>query len=172
MAIQKAPDKLLPWPRGQGAPEVSGPRGPRDSVSADTPPGHPHGSPASTPAGASERAPESFPPLTFVTIGQSALVDRPDMERRAWLPEDFARLFLGWVAHEYPHVGGRHINVVDIELDLLPRFQVATICPNLGLGTLLRGLGKVTKKRERQYANHTGARCTVTEYLVPRRRRA
>ena len=40
------------------------------------------------------------------------------------------------------------------------------------LGKLLRGLSKVTERREYKYVDRTGRRRAGVEYVVPKRRRA
>jgi hypothetical protein len=75
---------------------------------------------------------------------------------REWTSQDFAREFLHWVAREYPGCAGRKISASDIDVHLLPRFRANTGCNYLALGSLLRGLGKVTKKTERSYMDGPG----------------
>jgi hypothetical protein len=107
--------------------------------------------------------------LTIVTDGRSARVLREyDDGTVEWTPADFARCFLWWLATEYTNCAGRNVSIADIEDEFFPRFQTAAGCQSLQLGTLLRGLGEVTKKGERRYTDHTGKRCSMTEYRVPK----
>jgi hypothetical protein len=99
--------------------------------------------------------------------GSSARIWREGEEKLEWTPEDFACYFLWWLAAEYPDCAGRNVSLADIEDDFFPRFQAATGCHDLQLGTVLRGLGVVTKKVERRYTDWTGRRCSITEYHVP-----
>ena len=110
-------------------------------------------------------------PLTILTNSESAMV-ATGWGNREWTNELFARSFLRWIAREYPDCAGKKISASDIETYLLPRFQAATGCVHLALGSLLRGLGKVTEKTERSYMDWTGAQRELVEYRVPRRRRA
>jgi hypothetical protein len=85
-----------------------------------------------------------------------------------WTPADFAGCFLWWLSTTYPDCAGYNISLADIEDEFFPRFQAAAGCHNLQLGTLLRGLGEITKKGERRYTDCTGKRCSMTEYCVPK----
>jgi hypothetical protein len=109
--------------------------------------------------------------LTIITIGDAAWVAN-GFGNREWTNEDFAREFLRWIAREYPDCAGRKIVANDIEVSFLPRFQAATGCVHLALGSLLRGLSNVTQKTERSYTDWTGLQRTTMEYRVPRSRRS
>jgi hypothetical protein len=61
-----------------------------------------------------------------------------------------------------PDCPGRTISHPDVAEKFFPRFQVASGCYNLQLGTLLRGLRQV--KQTDYYADRTGKRCSVTVY--------
>jgi hypothetical protein len=143
------------------------------SPATDPPP------PSSTP---SQFAPETVPefvreyaldlaPLTILTNGDAAWV-ATGLGYREWTNQDFAREFLHWVAREYPDCAGKKISAGDIEVHLLPRFQAHTGRIHLALGSLLRGLGKVTEKSARSYMDWTGAQRELVEYRVPRVRRS
>jgi hypothetical protein len=54
----------------------------------------------------------------------------------------------------------------DIRKHLFKRFKADAGCRYLKLGTLVRGLGGVTHKREVTYTDITGQRRTTTEYWV------
>jgi hypothetical protein len=110
-------------------------------------------------------------PLTILTDGDAAMV-ATGLGYREWTNQDFAREFLHWVAREYPDCAGKKISASDIEVHFLPRFQTRTGRIHLALGSLLRGLGKVTKKTERSYLDWTGAQRELVEYRVPKVRRS
>ena len=110
-------------------------------------------------------------PLTILTDGDAAMV-ATGLGYREWTNQDFAREFLRWVAREYPDCVGRKISAGDIEVYFLPRFQTRTGRIHLALGSLLRGLGKVTEKTERSYMDWTGAQRELVEYRVPKVRRS
>ena len=110
-------------------------------------------------------------PLTILTNGDAAMV-ATGLGYREWTNQDFAREFLHWVAREYPDCAGRKIAAGDIEVHFLPRFQTRTGRIHLALGSLLRGLGKVTEKTERSYMDWTGAQRELVEYRVPKVRRS
>jgi hypothetical protein len=127
----------------------------------------------SLPANGSDSSPDSFqdgfPPLTVIKIGDTVRIDRPLAERVEWTNEDFARVFLWWLATEYPACrNGGWVSVPDIDDEFFVRFQEAAGCHYLEYGALYQGLGKVTQKRERQYKDCFGKRCSMTEYKVPR----
>ena len=113
------------------------------------------------------KASGDFAPLTVVRIGDTVRIDRPLGARFEWTNADFARLFLLWLAGEYPACRNAWISVHDIEDEFSIRFIEAAECHSLQLGALLRGLGKVTLKRERTYTDWTGKRCSMTEYKNP-----
>jgi hypothetical protein len=108
---------------------------------------------------------DGFHPLTIVKNGCSARVKREGGEYLDWTPQDFACMFLLWVADEYPDCVGRNISLPDVETEFFPRFQAATGCHNLQVGTLQRGLREV--KETAYYTDRTGKRCSVTVYWVP-----
>ena len=95
-------------------------------------------------------------PLTILTDGDAAMV-ATGFGYREWTNQDFAREFLCWVAQEYPSCAGKKISASDIEVYFLPWFRANTGCTHLALGSLMRGLGKVTKTTERSYMDWTGA---------------
>jgi hypothetical protein len=136
------------------------------SSPAGSPADTPNGSPENTPANGSDSTPDSFPPLNFIRIGDTVRVARPPEERLEWTNQDFARLFLWWLATE-PTCRNGWVSVPDIDDDFFARFQADAGCHCLGVGALYRGLGAVTQKRERNYTDFTGKRCSMTEYLVP-----
>ena len=119
------------------------------------------------PANGSENTSDDFPPLSFVRIGDTVRIARPPDERLEWTNQDFAHLFLWWLATE-PVFRNAWVSVHDIETELFPRFQDDASCLNLEVGALFRGLGKVTQKRDRTYTDWTGKRCSMTEYKVPK----
>ena len=137
------------------------------SSPAGSPADTPDGSPENTPANGSESTADSFPPLSFVRIRDTVRIARPPEERLEWTNQDFARLFLWWLATE-PAFGNAWVSVHDIETELFPRFQADSGCHYLEVGALYRGLGKVTQKRERTYTEYSGKRCSMTEYKVPK----
>jgi hypothetical protein len=96
-------------------------------------------------------------------------VDSAEDDDRDWTSADFARLFLGWLTHEYPATRGGSIRVSDIEKHLFPRFQKVAGCIHLQVGSMLRGLGSVTEKQEIHLTDHTGRRRLVTAYVFPHR---
>jgi hypothetical protein len=107
--------------------------------------------------------------LTVVKIGDTVRIDRPPDEKDEWSNEDFARLFLQWLATEYPACrDGGWVSVPDIDDEFFLRFREAAGCPYLECGALYQGLSKVTQKRERTYKDGTGKRCSMTEYKVPK----
>lgn len=166
--------QVLGWPATEAATPAATPAKPSSepterssasspaATSATTPAGIPAGTSANTP----EEGSDEFPPLVIVTRGRAARVKRDDQEE--YTPADFARIFLQWIATEYPPCSGRNVNVPDIEEGFLPRFKAAIDCPYLQLGTLLRGLGEVTEKGEERYTDWTGRRRSTTTYDVPR----
>ena len=101
-------------------------------------------------------------------FGKSVRIKRAAKNRRIWAAEDFGRKFLRWLETIDPKFRNGRVCVPDIETDLLPRFKVAAHCPNLKLGTLLRGLGNVSagKHNDVPYLDSTGKPCTMTEYEV------
>jgi hypothetical protein len=140
-----------------------------------TDPSSPPSTPPNTPR---QFAPETVPetllaldPLTILTDGDAAMV-ATGLGYREWTNQDFAREFLHWVAREYPDCAGRKISACDIEVHFLPRFRMCTCRIHLALGSLLRGLGKVTEKTERSYMDWTGAQRELVEYRVPKVRRS
>jgi hypothetical protein len=145
-------------------------------TSAATATGSPARSPASSPAGSPDGSPangsvknsDDLPPLTICRIGDTVRIDRPPDEKIEWTNQDFARLFLLWLATEYPSTQNGWVSVLDIETEFFDRFQEADGCHYLACGALYRGLGKVTKKRERTYTDYNGKRCSMTEYKVPK----
>jgi hypothetical protein len=132
---------------------------------ASSPAGSPDSSPENTPANGSESTSDDFPPLTVSRIGDTVRVVRPPDEMVEWTNQDFAQLFLRWLATE-PACRNGWVSVLDIETEFFPRFQADAGCHHLGVGALYRGLGKVTKKRERTYTEYSGKRCSMTEYKV------
>ena len=90
------------------------------SPPAASPADAPDGSPENTPANGSGNASDGFPPLTFVRIGDTVRVARPPEERLEWTNEDFARLFLWWLATE-PVCRNGWVSVHDIETEALPQ---------------------------------------------------
>lgn len=84
-----------------------------------------------------------------------------------WTNADFAHLFLHWLAREYPAYRNGWVSAFDIETEFFERFQEAAHCYYLECGALYRGLGAVTKKRDRRFTEYSGRRCSMTEYLVP-----
>jgi hypothetical protein len=133
----------------------------------------PASSPESTPANGSDSSPDGFhdgfPPLIVVRIGDTVRINRPPDRKFEWSNEDFACLFLRWLATEYPACrNGGWVSVPDIDDEFFVRFQEAAGCHYLEYGALYQGLGKVTQKRERQYKDCAGKRCSMTEYKVPR----
>jgi hypothetical protein len=59
------------------------------------------------------------------------------------------------------------VNLPDLETEFFDRFRDAAGCTALEDGALIRGLGKVTTKREKTYRSGAGERYTLTEYKVP-----
>lgn len=121
---------------------------------------------ATSSARGSARRSRGHGPLTIVRHGHLAKV-RNGEDGFDWTPQDFARLFLEWVASEYPSCRGSSIVKPDVEKYFLPRFKAATGCTHLKLGSLLLGLGDVTHKSERMYTDGTGRRRSVMVYDVP-----
>jgi hypothetical protein len=95
-------------------------------------------------------------------------VKRAGKNRRFFAADDFARKFLRWLEEIDPKFRNGRVCVPDIGDDLLPRFRVAARCPNLKLGTLLRGLRNVSAGRHDDvtYLDPTGKACTMVEYEV------
>lgn len=156
---------------------------PTDAAAVATPAAtSPATDPSPTPSTPRQFAPETVPeivpetvldlvPLTILTDGDAAMV-ATGLGYREWTNQDFAREFLHWVAREYPDCAGRKIAAGDIEVHFLPRFKTRTGRIHLALGSLLRGLGKVTEKTERSYMDWTGAQRELVEYRVPKVRRS
>jgi hypothetical protein len=90
------------------------------------------------------------------------------MDRRIWTADDFARQFLTWLVATHSKFRNSRVCVPDIESDLLPRFKADHGCPELQLGTLLRGLRNVSagKHENVPYLDPSGRRRTMTEYEV------
>jgi len=76
------------------------------------------------------------------------------------------------VADTYPMCRGATISSHDIQTSFFPEFKLTTGRVHLRLGKLLRGLSKVTERREYKYVDRTGRRRAGVEYVVPKRRRA
>ena len=112
------------------------------------------------------KASDSLPRLTVYRIGDTVRIDRPPDEMVEWTNESFASLFILWLATEYPTTRNGWVCAFDIETEFFDRFQEAAGCSYLECGALYRGLGKVTKKRERTYTQHDGKRCSMTEYKI------
>jgi hypothetical protein len=112
-----------------------------------------------------ESMPAKSPPLTTTRIGDSVRVVNGKAE---WSPEDFARVFLSWLVMTDPNYCDGWVWFPDIRKHLFKRFKVDAGCRYLKLGTLARGLGGVTQKREVTHVDITGRRRTTTEYWVPR----
>jgi hypothetical protein len=120
-------------------------------------PSPPLSTPPSTPA---KFAPDFAPsialdlvPLTILKIGGSAGVAN-GLGYRERTNENFATEFLRWIGREHPGIGGLWIAAYDIEASFFPRFQAATGCVHLALGSHLRGLGNVTGKSPHTYTRH------------------
>jgi hypothetical protein len=78
-----------------------------------------------------------------------------------------AKYLLAWLAAEFPATAGRWVAYPDLRDHVYPRFQAQTGLKR-SLGSVLRGLNKVTKARNREYTDHrSGERKTLKEYLVP-----
>ena len=74
---------------------------------------------------------------------------------------------MAWLLRDDPACAGKWIPYPDLEDHFFPRFQEADGCHDLAVGALLRGLGKITDKVEKGYADRAGHRRSVTLYYVP-----
>ena len=77
-----------------------------------------------------------------------------------------AQGFLSWMAVRFPESAGKWITARDIELRLYPAF-VTEGGGRRSFLSVARGLGRVTRKRQREYLDLDGRRRTCTEYLIP-----
>ena len=77
-----------------------------------------------------------------------------------------AQGFLSWMTECFPESAGKWITARDIELRLYPAFVTAGGGRRSFL-SVARGLGRVTRKRQREYLDLDGRRRTCTEYLIP-----
>jgi hypothetical protein len=100
----------------------------------------------------------------FVMNGDSLwFVSDIEADRKA-PPADFcAKHFLRWIADRYPV--GVWISSRDLEAKLFPRFQ-AECGGGWSFCLIARHLGRLTKKREREFRLVDGQRKTATEYLI------
>ena len=90
------------------------------------------------------------------------------MTRWDWSNADFAATFVHWLGERNPEIIGSYMPVPDIK-EIFPLFKRECGCPQLQVGSLLRGLKAVTEWSDKgTYVDHTGRRRGVTEYLVPR----
>jgi hypothetical protein len=81
--------------------------------------------------------------------------------------EAIAKHLLAWFGAEFPASAGRWVAYTDLRDHVYPRFQAETGIRRT-LGSVLRGLNKVTEVRSRDYTDHeSGKRKTLKEYLVP-----
>ena len=88
------------------------------------------------------------------------------------VPSDaVARCLLEWIATRYPDSVGKWVPYVDLENYLYPQFLEQHDCPKLSLRSIARQLGRITRKREKEFRSGIGGRRTRTEYRVPRYRR-
>lgn len=105
-----------------------------------------------------------MPPLSTSRIGDNSV--RVVNGKTDWSPEDFARVFLSWLVMADPNYRSGWVWFPDIGKHLFKRFKAESGCRHLKLGTLVRGLGSVTMKREVAHTDITGRRRTATEYWV------
>ena len=134
------------------------------------------GSTDGSPERSSERSPEASTPvctaistaqslpLTTTRVGDNSV--RVVNGKVDWTHEDFAEVFLDWLAMTEPNYRNGWVWYPDIRKHLFKRFKAETGCRHLAFGVLIRGLTGVTHKRDVAFTDITGKRHTTTEYWV------
>jgi hypothetical protein len=169
-ALQKEIEALEPWmaPSGRAVGDPAGPsheKSIREAVgklvaqSIDESTGQPVAKAVRPAAGEG---------LRIMRVGDSIRLSGAQDDLPEEPPADAsAQHLLAWLAAGLPATSGAWVAYPDLRDHLYPRFQAETGLRR-SLGSVLRGLNKVTRTRDREYTDRqTGKRKTLKEYLVP-----